>query len=122
LGINSPTFDSRSEVSVASRVPTPPKTPQLDPLAPIDPKDLGIVPLDINAKEKELQVVLPPEPEVEETALVSKVAATEEQQPLDVTTPTKESMKSGASPLNVVELVPLVEKLAVCLLDIVCLW
>lgn len=32
LGINSPTFDSRSEVSRASRLPVAPESPRIDPL------------------------------------------------------------------------------------------
>jgi hypothetical protein len=36
LGINSPTFDSRSEVSLASRLPVPPESPRIDPLNSIE--------------------------------------------------------------------------------------
>ena len=36
LGINSPTFDSRSEISVASHRPVPPDSPRIDPLKSIE--------------------------------------------------------------------------------------
>jgi hypothetical protein len=39
LGIDSPTFDSRSEISIASRQPVPPESPRIDPLKSIEALD-----------------------------------------------------------------------------------